>query len=248
MTFVKKEIKNILYAWTGIACDLFFPRRCPVCDDLTEPGELICGECRSAVHRAEEPVCMRCGKPLFNRRKEYCMDCEKKAHNYKQGKSVFVYEGKIRQSMYRFKYGNRREYAVFYAKEAALLHGAWIRRRGIEAIIPVPMYAGKKQVRGYNQAEVFAERLGRELHLPVEKKTVKRVRNTVPQKELGDIARKHNLKNAFQLCSDIVKYSKVLLVDDIYTTGSTIDAVAEVLLSAGVKEIYYICISIGTGY
>lgn len=248
MALEKRELKRSLYDWAGIVCDLFFPRRCPVCDDLTEPGKLICGGCRAAVRRAEEPVCMRCGKPLFNQRKEYCMDCEKKAHNYKQGKSVFVYEGKIRQSMYRFKYKNRREYALFYAREAVSLHEAWIRRLGIEAIVPVPMYAGKKRQRGYNQAEVFAEQLGRELHLPVEKKFVERVRNTVPQKELGDLARKHNLKNAFQLCSDIVKYSKVLLVDDIYTTGSTMDAVAEVLLSAGVKEIYYICISIGTGY
>lgn len=239
--------KKLLYNGAEAVKDLLFPRRCPVCDELTEPGKLICGRCRTAVQRVKEPVCMRCGKPLFNQRTEYCMDCKRKAHNYRQGKAVFVYEGKIRQSIYRFKYGNRREYAAFYAKEAAALYEPWVRRQELEAIIPVPMYEGKRRQRGYNQAEVFAEQLGMELALPVEKKIVKRVKNTVPQKELPEAERKHNLKNAFQLCSDIVKYKKVLLVDDIYTTGSTMDEVAKELLSAGVKEICFICVCIGAG-
>ncbi len=123
----------------------------------------------------------------------------------------------------------------------------WVRRRQIGVIVPVPMYRVRERRRGYNQAAVFARRLGEELGLPVEE-PVTRIRNTVPQKTLDDIGRKHNLKNAFHLGADIVKYKKVLLVDDIYTTGSTMDAVAQVLLSAGVKDIYYICISIGTGF
>ncbi len=67
-------------------------------------------------------------------------------------------------------------------------------------------------------------------------------------KELNDVERKINLKKAFQLVPNIVKYRKILIVDDIYTTGSTIDAVAEVLLQAGVDEIYFLCISIGEGF
>ena len=77
---------------------------------------------------------------------------------------------------------------------------------------------------------------------------VKRIRNTTPQKELNDVERKINLKKAFQLVPNIVKYRKILIVDDIYTTGSTIDAVAEVLLQAGGGEIYFLCISIGEGF
>lgn len=95
---------------------------------------------------------------------------------------------------------------------------------------------------------MFARALGRELDIPVDAGLVKRVRNTVPQKELNDRERRHNLKNAFQLTPDIVEYRQILLVDDIYTTGSTMDAVAEVLLSGGAKNIYYICISIGAGF
>ncbi len=195
-----------------------------------------------------EPVCKKCGKSITDERREFCIDCGRKKHSYCQGKAVFVYEGKIKNSMYRFKYANKREYAAFYAEEAAFLYKDWVREKQIEAILPVPMYFWKKRRRGYNQAEVFAEHLGRKLNVPVDKKLVKRIRNTVPQKELNDVQRKSNLKNAFQLASDIVEYRQVLLVDDIYTTGSTIDEIAGVLSGAGVKNIYYICISIGSGY
>ena len=77
---------------------------------------------------------------------------------------------------------------------------------------------------------------------------VRRVRNTIPQKELNELQRHRNLKNAFQLTADIVEYKRVVLVDDIYTTGSTMDEVSKVLKASGVENIYYICISIGEGY
>lgn len=150
--------------------------------------------------------------------------------------------------MYRFKYKNKREYADYYAEEAAGLYEKWVRMHGIEAIVPIPMYDAKKRARGYNQAEVFAKKLGAQLGIPVDCRLIKRVKNTIPQKELNDRQRKDNLKGAFQLRTNIVKYKKLLLVDDIYTTGSTIDAAAETLQAAGVEHIYFICICIGEGY
>ena len=132
--------------------------------------------------------------------------------------------------------------------EAAALYQDWVFKNQIEVIVPVPMYRWKKRRRGYNQAETFARALGRELGLPVDAGLVRRVRNTVPQKELNGGQRAANLKNAFQLAADIVKYKKILLVDDIYTTGTTIDTVSEVLLKGGAERIYYICVSIGAGF
>ncbi len=231
-----------------MAVSFVFPRRCPVCDEIIQIGSYICDDCRKKVTYIAEPVCKKCGKPLENRQKEYCTDCTTKKHFFKQGKAVFVYQKGMKQSMYRFKYSNKREYADFYAKEAAKHYCDWIRRHEIDVIIPIPMYAWKKRVRGYNQAEVFARKLGKELQLPIDTRLVKRIRNTIPQKELNDKQRKDNLKGAFQLSENIVKYSKVLLVDDIYTTGSTMDAITKLLLKHGATEIYFICICIGEGY
>lgn len=228
--------------------DCFYPPRCPICDEVLPPGLLICEDCRTEAVPVAEPVCKKCGKPIENGEREYCSDCAGKKHVYRQGKAVFLYKAGMKKSMYRFKYSNRREYAQFYAKQAAQIHGDWIRRKQIEVIVPIPMYSRKKRRRGYNQAEVFARALGKELGIPVDADIVRRIRDTVPQKELNDKGRQYNLKNAFQLAPNIVEYSQILLVDDIYTTGSTMDAVATVLLSGGIQNIYYICISIGVGF
>lgn len=232
----------------GEIVNYIYPPRCPICDKILNPGEEICALCENKTVLICEPTCKKCGKPLENETQEYCADCVKKEHNFRQGKAVFLYKAGIKQSMYRFKYSNRREYARFYAKRAAGIYGGWIVRKQIDVIVPVPMYEKKRRRRGYNQAEVFARALGREVGVPIDVKLVKRIRQTIPQKELNDKQRQNNLKNAFQLTENIVKYKEILLVDDIYTTGSTIDAVAETLLAGGARNIYYICISIGKGF
>ena len=228
--------------------EILYPGRCAVCDEIEVTGRGICPSCRNKVQAAGEPACKKCGKPLVDEREEFCSDCGKKQHVYTQGKAVFIYEGGIRNSMYRFKYGNKREYAEFYADVAAEKYGAWLKKIKAQVLIPVPMYFWKKRLRGYNQAEVFAQALGRKTNIPVDRHLVKRVRNTTPQKELNESQRRSNLKNAFQLVPDIVKYKEVVLVDDIYTTGSTMDELSKILKSSGVRNIYYICISIGEGY
>lgn len=228
--------------------EILYPGRCAICDEIEVTGNGICPSCKNKVHVVGEPACKKCGKPLVDEREEFCVDCGKKQHVYTQGKAVFVYEGGIRNSMYRFKYGNKREYAEFYANAAAEKYGVWLKKIKAEVLLPVPMYSRKKRLRGYNQAEVFARALGRKTGILVEEHFIKRVRNTTPQKELNESQRHSNLKNAFKLTTDIVKYKKVVLVDDIYTTGSTMDEISKILKESGVENIYYICISIGEGY
>ena len=244
---VKKLTKSALTKAKELILSSFFPRRCPLCDRVISYGSLICCDCEKKVPVIKEPLCKRCGKQLENERQEFCSDCSRKKHSYVQGKAVFSYEKEMKLSMYRFKYSNRREYAEFYAEIAKKQYESWIAYRGIEAIIPVPLYSGKKRKRGYNQAEVFAVHLGKKCNIPVEKTIVNRIRNTVPQKELNDRQRKDNLKGAFQVKSNIVKYSIILLVDDIYTTGATADAVADILKKAGIAEVYILSICIGQG-
>lgn len=239
--------KNIVWKIKELGLGFLFPRRCPICDEIAPVGKKICPDCKKRVKYVGDQTCMRCGKPVETSWTEYCYDCSRKRHEFDQGKSVFLYSDGMKESMYRFKYQNKREYADFYAEEAVSLYWRWIEEHRPEVILPIPMYEAKKKLRGYNQAEVFARALGREMDIPVESHFVKRIRNTVPQKKLNDIDRKKNLKGAFKIRPNIVKYKKVLLVDDIYTTGSTIDAVANELKMAGIEQIYFLCISIGQG-
>lgn len=235
--------------------DLLFPRRCILCDEILRYGERgIHKKCMPMLFPVEEPVCMHCGRPVVSERAEYCFDCSRhKGTTFVQGKSLYVYRGQIKMTMYRFKYSNRREYGDYLAKELAERYGDWMMKKGIEAIVPVPMYRRKEKLRGYNQAAVLATKLRRELirrqlGIPaLEQNLVLRVRNTRPQKELNDIERKNNLKNAFQTREKVVKYKKILLIDDIYTTGSTADAVAEALYRAGVQQVFFLSVCIGQG-
>ena len=186
---MKNRKNKIIYRFRQLdrwILDLLYPPRCPVCDRAVLPEVGICPKCREKLLTVKEPVCMKCGKPVLNPRKEYCRDCEKRERSFTQGKALWVYEKEVRESLYRFKYQNRREYGRVYAREAAGRYGMWIKSRKIEAIVPVPLHKNKKKKRGFNQAEVFAKELGEILAIPVHTTLLIRSRDTKPQKTLND--------------------------------------------------------------
>ena len=227
-----------------IIIDLLFPRRCPVCDRVQPIGEMICLSCADKLKRITSPFCKKCGRGLADERREYCADCMRTEHFYTEGRALYEYPC-IRRSIYRFKYKGRREYAEFYGKQLAEQLGDTIREWKPDVIVPVPLHRVRKRIRGYNQAQALADVLGRQLGIRVDSKLVRRVRNTVPQKCLDREMRQNNLKKAFKLCRNVVKLNTIIVIDDIYTTGSTIDAVAAVLREAGVKHVYFIALAAG---
>jgi ComF family protein len=153
----------------------------------------------------------------------------------------------MKMSVYRFKYLGRSEYAKFYAADIYERLGDEIRRMDADALIPIPIHPSRQRERGYNQAQELSLEISRLFGIPTYPDIVKRVKKTIPQKELNPIERQNNLKKAFNISSDVVKLNKTILIDDIYTTGSTIDAVASILKSHGVKEVFFITLCIGEG-
>lgn len=151
-------------------------------------------------------------------------------------------------SIYQFKYHNRRIYAHTYARELAKYYGNIIERWGIEVLIPVPLHKKKQRKRGYNQAGILADYLSAETGIPVEKNAVYRKKYTAPQKILNNKERKKNLNDAFAVSKKWERQERVLLIDDIYTTGSTMDAIASLLKEKGVHKVYFLTISIGQGF
>ena len=240
-------MKNPFKFFYGMLLDLIYPRRCPVCDKAVKPfGSLICEECTRKIKYVKAPYCQKCGKELRDKRALFCHDCAHKEHKYDRGMALFSYPS-VADSIYRFKYQGRQEYAAYYAQRMARVLGEKILSLHPDALVPVPIHSSKKRVRGYNQAEVLAKELGRILNIPVETKLIKRVRKTVPMKELSVGERQNNLKKAFKICHNDVKLITIVIIDDIYTTGSTIDAMAYELRQAGIKHIYFAALAIGNG-
>ena len=123
-----------------------------------------------------------------------------------------------------------------------------MRRWKPDALIPVPIHKARLAFRGFNQAELLARGLSKEFQIPVRNDLVYRVKKTTPQKELNDKERKNNLKSAFHVKPNAIECKTVVLVDDIYTTGSTMDALAKALKANGVEQVYFVCLAIGRGY
>ena len=221
----------------------------------------VCMHCGRPIRNDYDAVSKKAAYLDIYNSYEYCYDCKLIANSVEksqmknrknkftsyieQGKSLYLYRGDIKKTMYRFKYSNKREYAKFFAQRVVRKHGDWIREKQIQAIVPVPMYLPKERKRGYNQAKSFARELSMLTGLPVEDSLVFRVRDTKALKTLNPMERKNNLKNAFQNKKSIVQYTHILVVDDIYTTGSTAQAVAEELIKQGVGHVYFLSICIG---
>lgn len=229
--------------------NLIYPRRCPICDGLTGSHKILaCASCRQRLAYVREPACKKCGKPLEKEETEYCADCARRKHAYARGRAVFPYDRLMRASIARFKYRGRREYADFYAEEMVKSLGELLLSWEPDALIPVPLHKSRMKRRGFNQAELTARKIGESLGIPVKTGLLLRTKKTSPQKELNDTQRRANLKNAFQVSQNDVRLKKVVLVDDIYTTGSTMDAAASVLLEHGAEKVYFLAICIGRGF
>ena len=117
-----------------------------------------------------------------------------------------------------------------------------------DLIVPIPLHIRRKRKRGFNQSLLLAKEIGKLTGIPVDGKILKRIRYTDPQKILDHRLRKQNLHNAFQVSKDIRCVRTVILIDDIYTTGNTIDEAARKLKLAGVEKVYFLTVSIGQGY
>ena len=228
--------------------NILYPRRCPVCHQiLTEKGILVCRACENQLHPIIKDYCLKCGRPVAPE-VEFCPECRKVHREFDRGRGVFLYNNRMRQSLLHYKYYGSREYGEYYAASICRYMERDIRAWNPDVIIPVPLHRARRRKRGYNQAQILAENLGKMLCIPVDSKSLVRRKKTSPQKKLGHNERKKNLKNAFAVTPAFRPVRKVLLVDDIYTTGNTLDAAAKALKEKGVEKVYFLTISIGQGY
>lgn len=246
---IRKKVKKVGGIHRKVLLDLLYPKHCPLCGNTLDfqKGN-VCEDCLGKQKRIVPPYCMKCGKTIEDELEEYCADCRVIEKSFQCGYPVFVYAGGIKQALYDFKYKNQRYYSDFFADSIVKQYGKVIRTLDVDGLVPVPVHTIRKRARGYNQAEILADSLGRRLGIPVYPSYLVRAVNTNPQKELSDKTRMKNLNNAFKIGKNTIQLRKVLLVDDIYTSGATIEACTKVLLQAGVEKVYYTSVAIGKGY
>ena len=224
---------------------MIYPKVCPFCGKISSEG--ICADCRDEVAYISEPRCMKCGKPLKQDTEEFCPDCLAGRSHVVQGGGLWPHREPVAGALYRFKYRNRRHFGRIFARELADQYMDQIGRWGIEEIIPIPLHISRRRSRGFNQAEILARELSDATGIPMRKDVLFRVKKTSPQKALGKRERRGNLKGAFAVSRTWKARKNVLLIDDIYTTGSTIEKAAEMLKKAGAQNVYFLTISIGQG-
>ena len=237
--------KNKVYLYT---MRLLYPPRCTFCQDILPltVDNLLCYHCQEEYPLIEDPVCKKCGKQLAHD-DDLCLDCQIASHQYIQGVALYPYEGTIKEALYRFKYGGCRKYAQFFAAMMykQLKQTAFLGK--IDLIIPVPVSKERLKQRGYNQAEELAKHLSNISQIPYNGDILVRHKHTKPQSGFSPAQRLKNINNAFVTIHSLPsQYKVILIIDDIYTTGSTVNECAKVLKKAGAKYIYTSVVCIGS--
>lgn len=230
--------------------ELAFPPRCGVCDTLG--AEALCAPCLSRVEWLEQPYCVCCGRPLLPTASPHvlCGECRQDPPVLTGARAVGIHTGVLRQAVLRLKFRRRRELvaplgkmlAARLAEEARTLHPLELDKT--RALLPVALHPRRRAWRGFDQAVLLARAVARESGMECWEGTLVRIKNTHQQIGLTPAQRHQNMRNAFAVRgSREVRGGTFLLVDDVYTTGSTLQEAARALKRAGAARVYGLTIS-----
>lgn len=210
----------------------FFPRRCVFCASVIAPDVAACTPCARSVTRVEDPVCRLCG-----RGKEYCL-CDNQKPFYSGLFSPFYYEASVRRGIHNFKFRDARSNAAFFAEEMVVAIPEE-QSNGFDLVLCVPLSKKSLRQRGYNQSALLAERVAEKLNTPFCGQALVKILETPAQHSMDSSKRRGNLVGAFDVADpSAVNGAKVLLCDDVATTGSTLNECAKMLMLAGAAGVW----------
>jgi ComF family protein len=226
---------------TGIT-DVIFPPRCIACSAILEehPPLPFCPQCKDGIRFIRSPLCPRCGIPFTapDDVDHLCGECLVTQRPFALARAVGLYEATLLTAIHLFKYGGRIGIGKVLGGIMADFAGGIWDMTVFTAIIPVPLHRKRLQERGFNQAVVLARTIAKRFGLPLDFLTLRRQRITAPQVGLGREERSVNVRGAFTVLKpERARGKRILLVDDVYTTGSTLTECAEALLDAGVDSV-----------
>lgn len=233
----------------GRLIDIIYPLRCPICQEFfwdncvkeEKSGPSFCRTCFLSFNKIHSPLCPICGRPFVSQVGEDhpCEDCLRGRPFYEATAAPYLYEGSLMTAIHQFKYSHKSYLADSLGPLLADFAGTWINNSDGFLTIPVPLHLKRLQERGFNQSLLLARHVACRLHTKLDFLSLRRIKYTSPQTGLGKDERRKNVKGAFRLQDpDIVKGKTVLLVDDVATTGNTLNECARVLKKAGCKKVF----------
>lgn len=225
---------------------MIFPKRCPVCRCICDKDEfLICRYCVNKIKLIRPPYCKLCGKALYNANQEYCERCCKTKWYFDKCFALMEYDDITKKIIHDIKYSNKRYYMDLFIHLTNLYLGDKIRSLKADAFIAVPLSKKRLKKRGFNQAALYARGLSDLTGIEFIDDLIFRKKDTKPQNKLSPEERGENIRDAF-VCNNMNGLKSVIIVDDIFTTGSTLNECAKVLKKSGIINVYCVCISIAT--
>jgi len=227
------------------ALDLLFP---PTCVGCQRYGAWLCQECVSQIERIQPPVCAVCGWPgdrstpgsgaaHHHYRGGVC--CQSALANLDGLRAFAFHSGSLREAIHQLKYDDLRALAVPLGKLMAVGWTALAPENSdFDAIVPIPLHRTRQRQRGYNQSALLARELARHLQRPVIEDSLVRIRATAPQVDLNAQARQENVRDAFRCVGHNLTGKRVLLIDDVCTTGATLEAASTALRAGGASSVW----------
>jgi len=223
------------------AVSLLYPAVCSICGGTVRAGEYLCNQCDAKAVRIVAPFCEKCSEPFEGAiTSEFtCANCAHRRIHFDAAVSAYRGRGIVREIIHEFKYGRQIHLRHLVARWLqAALDDERIRGCQFDIIVPVPLHAARQRERGFNQASLLAGLLSAQISIP-SKPLLDRIRYTTTQTALDRSERMENLHNAFRLRKNAdVRGLRVLLIDDVLTTGSTLSECARVLKRAGALSVH----------
>ncbi len=229
---------SLLSSFGRFCLNLLCPPVCPICHQSVDAAHCLCPKCFGKLKFITKPCCKICGRPF-----EYdmfdnliCGKCMEKKPRFDMARSVLIYDKFSKQLILAFKHGDHTELAPLFTK--FLLFAEPEIFKNVDMILPVPLHRFRLIRRKYNQAGVLGKHLSRKTKIPFYPSVIKRVKSTQSQGHMSRTKRKRNLVGAFQIPKpDKVKGKTILLIDDVMTTGATVEECAKTLKKAGAKSV-----------
>lgn len=230
--------------WQGFL-DFVYPPRCEVCETLGK--EAFCERCRSLLQPLEPPLCHVCGALLqpSAAAQGMCPECRHTRRYFNAARSCGLHVQTLRRAILNFKFGNRRR---LQQPLGALLYERIVAEpdlplRDCDCLVPVPLHPSRRQWRGFDQAAYLCQEVSRHLGKPMLEGALVRTRPTTPQVELTPLQRQENVRGAFAPQGEELRGQTVLLIDDVFTTGATVNQAARAARAGGAVAVYVLTIS-----